>query len=166
MLRSPEHVALHEVAVAAELVQIHSGGSDHPDVSVGETAAQSESDLLQTPAEPLSSFRLHRHLLLEVLTQQTSRRRRFKAGQLSHTEQHQHDQWIKKKDISNAVIHMKFRPHVCTNSIKLLTLRNYRILAAMFYRILASKSKRFVSSLLCNKNMFERIIVTLIGTGP
>lgn len=85
MLRSPEHVALHEVVVAAELVQIHSGGSDHPDVSVGETLAQSESDLLQTPAEPLSSFRLHRHLLLEVLTQQQAGGDDLKLQENFHT---------------------------------------------------------------------------------
>lgn len=128
MLRSPEHVALHEVVVAAELVQIHSGGSDHPDVSVGETLAQSESDLLQTPAEPLSSFRLHGHLLLEVLTQQQAGGDGLKLQDNFHTLNNItmtsggkiRVSTLFIKDISNAVIHMKFRPHVCTNSIKLL----------------------------------------------
>lgn len=67
VLRRPEHVALHKVVVAAELVEIHVGGSDHPDVLVGEAAAQGEGDLLQTPAEPLGPVLLQGHLLLEGL---------------------------------------------------------------------------------------------------
>lgn len=67
VLWRPEHVALHKVVVATELVEIHAGGSDHPDVSVGETSAQGEGHLLQTPGEPLGSLRLQSHLLLEVL---------------------------------------------------------------------------------------------------
>lgn len=67
MLWCPEHVALHKVVVAAELVEIHVGGSDHPNMSVGEPLAQNEGDLLQTPAEPQGTFVLQSHLLLEVL---------------------------------------------------------------------------------------------------
>lgn len=67
VLRSPEHVALHKVLVAAELVQVHARGSHHPHVSIRETAAQSEGDPLQAPGEPLGTLRLQRHLLLEVL---------------------------------------------------------------------------------------------------
>lgn len=70
VLRCPEHVALHEVVVAAELVQVHVRGSDHPDVAAGEPAAQDEGDLLQAPAEPLGSVRLKSHLLLEALRRQ------------------------------------------------------------------------------------------------
>lgn len=67
MLRRSEHVALHKVVVAAELVEIHAGGSDHPNMSVREAAAQYEGHLFQTPLEPLGSIRLQNHLLLEVL---------------------------------------------------------------------------------------------------
>ncbi len=80
VLRCPKHVALHKVVVAAELVQIHVGGSDHPNMAVRETAAQGEGDLLQTPAEPLRSLRLQRHLLLEVLHKTTH----------THTHTHTH----------------------------------------------------------------------------
>lgn len=71
VLRRPKHVALHKVVVAAELVEIHVRGSDHPDVMVGEAAAQDEGDLLQTPAEPLGPIWLQGHLLLEVLHEDT-----------------------------------------------------------------------------------------------
>lgn len=67
VLRRPEHVALHKVVVAAELVEIHVRGSDNPDVLAGEAPAQDEGDLLQTPAEPLGPVRLQGHLLLEGL---------------------------------------------------------------------------------------------------
>lgn len=70
VLWCPKHVALHKVEVAAELVEIHVGGSDHPDISVGKTLAQGEGHLLQTPGEPLGSLRLQSHLLLEVLHKQ------------------------------------------------------------------------------------------------
>lgn len=67
VLWRPEHVALHKVVVAAELVKIHAGGSDHPDVSVWEALPQGEGHLLQAPGEPLGSLRLQSHLFLEVL---------------------------------------------------------------------------------------------------
>lgn len=78
MLRCPEHVALHEVVVAAELVEIHPRGSDHPNMSARETTAQGERDLLQTPGEPLGSLMLQSHLLLEVLHKQHTDRDCFK----------------------------------------------------------------------------------------
>lgn len=80
MLRCPEHIALHKVLVAAELVEIHVRGSDHPNMSVRETSAQGEGDLLQTPAEPLGSLGLQSHLLLEVLDKHRDKERVFKAA--------------------------------------------------------------------------------------
>ncbi len=70
VLRCSEHVAHHKVEVAAELVEIHPRSSDHPNMSVRETSAQGEGDLLQTPGEPLGSLVLQSHLLLEVLHKQ------------------------------------------------------------------------------------------------
>lgn len=84
MLRCPEHVALHEVVVAAELVEIHVGGSDHPNVSVGEPPAQNEGDLLQTPVEPLGPLRLQSHLLLEVLHQHRGDRLKLQDTTVTH----------------------------------------------------------------------------------
>lgn len=79
VLWCPKHVALHKVVVAAELVQVHVRGSDHPDVVAGEPAAQDEGNLLQTPAEPLGTVWLKRHLLLEVLLIQRTRTRELAA---------------------------------------------------------------------------------------
>lgn len=67
VLRRSEHVALHKVVITAELVEVHGGGSDHPDVSVREAMAQHVGHLLQTPANPLGCIRLQSHLILEVL---------------------------------------------------------------------------------------------------
>lgn len=67
VLRRSKHVTLHKVVIAAKLVEIHGGGSDHPDVLVREAVAQPEGHLLQTPAKPLGCIRLQSHLILEVL---------------------------------------------------------------------------------------------------
>lgn len=67
VLRRSKHVAAHKVVVAAELVEVQGGGSDHPDVLVGEAVAQRDGHLLQAPAEPLGGIRLQSHLILEVL---------------------------------------------------------------------------------------------------
>lgn len=83
VLWCPEHVALNKVVVAAELVEIHVGGSDHPNMSVREPPAQNEGDLLQTPAEPQGTLVLQSHLLLEVLHKH--RRDRLKQQDLGTT---------------------------------------------------------------------------------
>lgn len=83
VLRGPEHVALHKVVVAAELVEIHAGGSDHPNVAVRETPAEGEGDPLQAPGEPLGSVGLHSHLLLEVL-KHTRKERLFKHNNVKY----------------------------------------------------------------------------------
>lgn len=67
VLRRSKHVALHKVLITAELVEIHGGGSDHPDVMVREAIAQHVGHPLQTPAHPLGCIRLQSHLILEVL---------------------------------------------------------------------------------------------------
>lgn len=70
VLWCPKHVAFYKVVVAAELMQVHAGGSNHPDMVVWEALAQGECDVLQTPGEPVASLRLSGHLLLEVLQNQ------------------------------------------------------------------------------------------------
>lgn len=67
VLGGPKHVALHKVVITAKLVEIHGGGSDHPDVLAREAVAQHVGHLLQTPANPLGCIRLQSHLILEVL---------------------------------------------------------------------------------------------------
>lgn len=71
VLWGPEHVALHKVAVATEFMQVHAGRSHHPNVAVGEASGQDEGHLLQTPGQPLRSFRLLGHLLFKVLHTET-----------------------------------------------------------------------------------------------
>lgn len=77
MLGRSEHVTAHKVVVAAKLVEIQGGGSDHPDVLVGEAAAQRDGHLLQTPAEPLGGIRLQSHLILEVLHEERAHQERL-----------------------------------------------------------------------------------------
>lgn len=105
MLGRSKQVAFHKVVIAAELVQVHTGGSDHPHVAVREAATQGESDVLQAPGQPLRPLWLEQHLLLEVLGMRDGQRnsgvrdRRGGVGWVEAERGGEKERWSVKREI-------------------------------------------------------------------